>query len=374
MGLGSARDLSLAAAREKARELRAQIANGHDPLELKRDQRAAQRVLEQKRHTFQQAAQAAHAAREPGWSSDHHANEYIGSLERYAFPIIGPLDVASIDTAQVLAVLRQTLPNRMGKATGGGMFWETRCVTADRVRNRIERTLDYAKASGWRSGDNPARWRGTLDQVLPAPRKVRPVQHMKSVPFAQIPELMQVLAADQSVGAQCLRFIVLTACRPGEVIEAPWTEIDLAECLWVIPKERMKARREHRVPLAPQAMELLRSVLREPNNPFVFIGSKTPGTHINETTVADVLRRAGRKEVMHGFRASLKTFCEEQTSFPSIVAEMALAHSVGNAVERSYRRSDLFEKRRRLMEAWAAFCTVPADKSSNVLTMRGPAR
>jgi integrase len=376
MGLGGLDDVPLAAARAKARRERERLADGVDPLAVKHAERNAQRQAEAKRHTFQQAAEACHKELEPGWSSAHHANEFIGSLERYAFPILGSLDVATVGKDEVLRVLKQMLPNRMGKATGGGPFWNTRPITADRVRNRIERILDFATVSGWRTGDNPARWRNFLDQVLPAPRKIAPVKHMRAVPFAEIPGLMQLLAADQSVGAQCLRFIILTACRPGSVIESPWTEVNLDAAEWVIPKERMKARtREHRVPLAPQAVTLLRSLLRESDNPYLFIGSKTPGTHINETTVADVLRRAGRKETLHGFRSSFSDWAHERTGHSNHAIELSLAHSIGNATEQAYRRGDMFAKRRKLMEAWATFCTTPptADAGTVLLTMRGRA-
>ena len=233
MGLGSAlkgssRYLSLAAAREKALEQHERIARDIDPLELKRADRAAQRQAEAMQHTFKQAAEACYDALEPGWSSVHHGNEFIRSLERYAFPIIGNDDIAGLDKHSVLRVLEQKLPSRI-KGADGGTLWHQRTVTADRLRSRIERVISFAEARGWRpeGTPNPARWRGFLDLILAAPRKIAPVRHMRAVPYSEIPAVMAALAADPSVAAQALRFIVLTAARLGEAIKATWDEIDL---------------------------------------------------------------------------------------------------------------------------------------------------
>jgi len=379
MGLGSARPgssryLSLAAAREKAREQYERLARGVDPLELKRKEREAQRQAEAKRLTFKEAAERCHAALEPGWSSSHHSDEFVNSLQRYAYPHIGHLDVAAVGKDEVLRVLEQKLPSRI-KGADGGVLWTTKTITADRVRNRIERVLDWAEARGYRAAGtpNPARWRGFLDVLLSKPRKIAPVRHMRSVPYAEIPGLMQVLAADQDVAAQVVRFIILTGCRLGEAIKATWGEVDLKAAEWTIPAARMKGRREHRVPLSPQAVELLRSLYTEPNNPHLFISTRTGGTHVVESTVTAALRRAGCGATLHGFRSSFRTFSEEKTSFPSIVAEMALAHAVGSSVERAYRRTDLAVKRRRLMEAWGKYCcTPPPVEEKNVTPMRRP--
>jgi integrase len=379
MGLGSAlkgrsKYLSLTAAREKAREQYERLARGIDPLELKRSEREAQRQAEAQRHTFRQAAQACHAALEPQWSSRHHSDEFFNSLERYAFPIIGHLDINTIDKDAVLKTLEQRLPSRI-KGTDGGVFWTTKTITADRVRNRIERVIDFATVRGWRTGDNPARWKSFLDQVLAAPRKVAPVQHMRSLPYAEVPALMQLLAADQTVAAQCLRFIILTSCRLGEAIKATWAEVDLDSAEWVIPKERMKGRREHRVPLSPQAVELLRSLYTEEVNPYLFVSNRMPGAHVVESTLGIALRNAGCKATIHGFRASFKTWGEECTSFPGLVIELSLAHRVGSAVENAYRRGDIIVKRRKLLEAWGKYCcTPPVVDAGKVLTLRGAAR
>jgi integrase len=371
MGLGSARDLSLAGAREKAKIERERIARDIDPLELRRKEREAQRQAEAKRLSFKEAAERCHEALQAGWSNAHHANEFLSSLQRWVYPHIGNLDIAAVDKDAVLRVLEQKLPRE------GGTFWTKRAVTADRTRNRIERVLDWAEARDFRTAGtpNPARWKGFLDQLLAKPRKIAPLQNMPSVPYSEVPALMQTLSAEESVASAALRFIVMTGCRLSEALKATWEEIDLKAAEWVIPKERMKARKPHTVPLSPQVMALLDDLPTETEERkgFLFIGAKTPGTHIAETTVTDVLRRAGRKETLHGFRASFKTWAEERTNLPSIIAELSLAHTVGNAVERSYRRTDLAAKRRKLMEQWSRFVTTPTitveKKGSNVVTM-----
>jgi integrase len=376
MGLGSARDLPLAAAREKAREQRERIARDIDPLKLRRDEREAQRQAEAKRLSFRQAAERCHEALEAGWSSAHHANEFINSLRRYVYPHIGNLDVSAVGKDEVLRVLEQKLPSRMGKGESGGSggtFWTERAVMADRVRARVQTVLDWAEARGYRAAGtpNPARWRGFLDQLLAAPRRIAPVRNMAAVPYAEVPAVMAALATDQNVAAQCLRFIILTSARLGEALKATHSEINLEAAEWVILAARMKGRREHRVPLSPQAVELLRSLYREAGNPYLFISSRTPGTHVVESTVTIALRDAGRSETIHGFRASFKTWAEERTNFPGIIVELSLAHRVGNAVENAYRRSDLATKRRKLMEAWGKYCcTPPAAGTGAVVPMR----
>ena len=370
MGLGSAHDVSLAAVRERARRERERLADGIDPLELKRKDREAQREAEAKRHTFKQAAEACHAALEPGWSSSHHSDEFINSLQRYAYPHIGSLDIATVDKNAVLQVLEQKLPSRI-KSADGGVFWTAKTITASRVRERIQRVIDFATVRGWRTGDNPARWKSFLDQVLAAPRSIRPVQNMRAVPYAEVPAVMAALATDQNVAAQCLRFIILCSCRLGEALKATWSECDLEAAEWTIPASRMKGRREHRVPLSKQAVELLKGLYREDGNPYLFISTRTPGAHVVESTLTIALRNAGCKATIHGFRASFKTWAEECTDFPGLVIELSLAHAPGTLVERSYRRGDVIVKRRKLMEQWARFVTSPpAAGTGAVVPMR----
>jgi integrase len=312
--------------------------------------------------TFKQAAERYHAAHAASWSATY-AHEFLASLERWAYRHVGSRDVAAMDKDLVLTVLEQ--PTR-----AGGTFWHDNPVTADRVRNRMERTLDFARVHGWRSGDNPARWRGYLAEALPAPRKVAPVKHLDAAPYAQVPGIMAALPAD--VNGNALRFVVLTAARLGEALGARWDEIDFAAAEWTIPRERMKGRREHRVPLSPQAVELLKGLYREENNPYLFVG-RTPGTPTANNTVLQALRRAGCQATVHGFRSSFSTWASERTNFPGIIVELSLAHRVGSAVENAYRRGAVIVKRRRLMEQWGRFVTSPPvekQKGDKVVPLR----
>jgi integrase len=365
MGLGSARDLSLAAARQKASQERERIARNIDPLELKRKERDAQRQAEAKRITFRQAAERYHEAHAAGWTSAMYADEFLASLQRWVYPHIGNLDVAAIDKDAVLKVLEQ--PLRMG----GGIFWIQHAVTADRVRNRIERVLDFAAVRGFRIGDNPARWRGYLEEALPAPRKLRPVTHLPAVAYTDVPKLMAKL--DTSVVGQCLRFIILTAARMGEAVNARWDEINMEAAEWTIPASRMKSRREHVVPLSAPALELVRSLYRE-DSPYLFLG-RTPGTAVAQAAVLQALRRTGCNATVHGFRSAFRDWCGDRTAFAREVAEAALAHIVGDKAEQAYRRGNALGKRRKLMEQWATFCTTPPSKAdeTTVVTMRRPA-
>ena len=275
--------------------------------------------------------------------------------------------MAAIGKDEVLRVLEQKLRT-------GGTFWTARTITADRTRARIASVLDWAEARGFRTAGtpNPARWRGFLDQLLPKPRKVAPVQNMPALPYGALPGLMATLAADKTVAAQALRFTILTGCRVGEALGATWDEINFDTAEWVIPAARMKARKPHTVPLSPQVLRLLEQLPREQGNSFLFISAKTPGVAVTDASVTRALRNAGCPATTHGFRSSFKTWAEERTSFPSIIAELSLAHSVGNAVEQAYRRTDLAAKRRKLMEAWATFCcTAPVvgEKKGKVLSL-----
>jgi integrase len=371
MGLGSVRtadragDRTLSEAREAAHEARNQLRDGIDPLAERRRKRDEKARAEAKRITFKEAAHRFHAAKEAEWTNDRHRDEFISSLERYAFAHVGALDVAAIDRDAVLRVLEQKLKT-------GGTFWLMRPTTADRVRNRIERVLDFATARGFRSGDNPARWKGFLDTLLPKPSKVAPVKNLAAVPYDQVPAVMAVLAADATVAAKALAFIIMTASRMSEALDATWgAEVDLANAVWTVPATRMKSRREHCVPLSPQVVALLRSLPREDNNPHLFISSKTAGKAVTEMTVTAALRRAGRSETVHGFRSSFRDWCGDRTGVAREVAEAALAHAVGDKAEQAYRRGSALEKRRRLMQQWATFCCTPATTTkADVVPMR----
>jgi integrase len=277
-----------------------------------------------------------HAA---GWRNPKHAQQWANSLETYAHPVMGALLVRDVELQHVMAVLEP--------------IWQAKTETASRVRGRIEQVLDWATARGFREGPNPARWRGHLDKLLPAPAKVTRVEHHDALPVDQAPSFMARLCAAPGIGARALEFAILTAARSGEVRGTTWDEIDLDAAVWTVPADRMKAGREHRVPLSPAALALLRSLPRWPDNPLVFAAPR--GGVLSDMTLAAVLRRMKVAAVPHGFRSTFRDWAAERTHFPREVAEMALAHAIGDKVEAAYRRGDLFDKRRRLMDDWAVF-------------------
>lgn len=290
--------------------------------------------------TFRQAAEAYIAANRGSWKSAKHAEQWSATLERFAYPVIGDRSVAEIDVAAVLGVLEQSI--------GDATFWNAKAETARRVRGRIETILDYAKVRQLRTGENPARWGGNLEMALPA--KGPKVKHHPALPYADIAEFMAQLRTRDGVSARALEFCILTAVRTGEVLGARWSEIDLAAKLWTIPGERMKAGAEHRVPLTDRCIE----ILGEPGEGLVFPG---PRGQLSNMALLSVLARMGRDDItVHGFRSTFRDWAAEATDHPREVAEMALAHTIGNKVEAAYRRGDLFEKRRRLMDDWAAHC------------------
>jgi integrase len=359
MGLGSARDLPLASAREKARELRERISRDIDPLEIKRQDTQAKQQAEAKRLTFKEAAERCHAGLEPGWSGERTGDEFISSLRRWVFPIFGNVDVGLVGKSEVLRCLEQ-------KTRAGGIFWTTKSQTADRTRSRIERVLDWGEARDYRTAGtpNPARWKNFLDVLLPKPRKVAPVVPMPSLPYADLPQLMVTLAADESVAAKALMFAILSASRIGEVLGAVWDEISFEEAEWVIPAARMKARREHRVPLTSQMLALLEDLPREEGCNFVFVSPKTAGVPVTDPTVTRTLRLHGCTATTHGFRSTFSTWAAEQTGYAPAIVEAALAHAIKNKVEGAYKRTTFFDKRRRLMEAWATYCCTPVEKKT----------
>ena len=302
-------------------------------------------------------------------NGDQRSNgaQWISSLQDYVYPIIGALDVAQIDRLAILRVLEQKVAASLGKPAG--KLWAARTVTADRVRSRIELVLNYAVARGHRSaGENPASW-FHLQHILAKPTKVVTIVHHAAVPYAEVPALVGELHRHQGVGVKAMEFLILTAARLGEVIGATWNEIDFNAATWTIPGERTKSGREHRVPLSPRAVELLRSLHTEKGNPYLFIGARRENLSADALTMA--MRRLKRSETIHGFRSSFSDWAHERSAFNNLVIELSLAHSVGNAVEKAYRRGDLFDKRRRLMEDWAKFCNGPPAQQTNVVTMGG---
>lgn len=266
------------------------------------------------------------------------------TLATYASPLLGALPVAEIDTALVVKVL--------------GPIWETRTETATRVRGRIEKVLDWATVSKYRQGENPARWRGHLDKLLANPSKVVKVAHHPALPWRDMGAFMAALRAQEGVAARALEFVILAAARSGEVRGATWEEIDLGAHLWIVPAERMKAKKEHRVPLSRSALALLKKLPREGN--LVFPGARE-GKALSDMSLTAVLRRMQRTGItVHGFRSTFRDWCAESTGFPREVCEHALAHSLPDKVEAAYRRGDLLDKRILLMQAWADYCARPA--------------
>jgi integrase len=340
MGLGGYPDVTLARAREKAQDARRTISDGFDPLQRKRDRRAALSLRHTKRApTFADCARAYIASHEAGWRGKRTSQHWIGTLRDHAYPTIGPLLVDEINTEHVLTVLKP--------------LWRTKPETATQIRGRIERVLDYAKVLGHREGENPARWRGHLDHLLPSRAKVAPVQHHPALPYRELPAFMDTLRLQENTAAKCLEFTILCACRSGESIGALWSEIDWETRTWIIPASRTKQGREHRVSLSDPAIQLLRSVPREGESVF-------PGRHSGVQSAAALRRlmeRMNAATTVHGFRATFSTWARECTSFPRELVEAALGHAVGDIVERSYQRGDALERRRELMATWGNYCT-----------------
>jgi integrase len=367
MGLGSALVFSLAEARQRARLARQQLADGFDPLAQKRAARAAAAAAAAKVLTFKQAATAYIEAHQAKWRSAKHGQQWLSSLQRFVYPVIGALDVAAVDVPAVLRVLEQKVPESLGNPAGP--LWTARSVTADRVRNRIELILSWAAGRGYRDGDNPAAW-ARLKHILPVPAKVARVVHHAAVPYAEVPALMAELRGREGVAAKALAFLILTVGRVGEVLGATWDEIDFDAATWTVPATRMKSGREHKVPLSPAARELLRSLYCEDGNPHLFIGPRRET--LSPAALAGALHRLGRTETVHGMRSAFSDWAHERTSHANHTIELSLAHSVGGAVERAYRRGEMFEKRRKLMEAWSTYCTKPPVlETDNVVTMGG---
>jgi integrase len=361
IGLGPAGPggVSLADARHAAAALTLKVREGIDPLEERQERKAkaksALQAAKAAAYTFEMAAKAYIAANEASWRNAKHRAQWTSTLESYVYPVIGDMSVQDIETAHVLTIIEP--------------IWQTKAETASRIRGRIEVVMDAAKARGYRTGENPARWRGHLAQVLPArPRLSR--GHHKAMPFADLPAFIAALREREAVAAMALEFTILTAARTNEVIGATWAEIDFDKALWTIPPERMKAGRPHRVPLSPRAIDILREA-RALGKSVVFPAPR--GSKMSGMAMSMLLRRAAVDFTVHGFRSSFRDWASECTAFSQEVAEMALSHTVSDKVEAAYRRGDLLEKRRRLMDDWATWCAHVPETSGNV-TYIGAAR
>jgi integrase len=358
LGLGSADDLSLADARDRARAARKLARDGIDPISARDEGRAARAAEAARAMTFRQCAEAYIDAHRAGWKNAKHAAQWTSTLGAYVYPAFGDLPVQAVDVALVMKVLDP--------------IWKTKTETASRVRQRIEAVLNWAKARGLRQGENPAQWRGHLEKLLPARNKVQRVEHHAALPYAEVPAFMTALKERDSVGTQAFQFLILTATRTSETVNAKWSEIDLENGVWRIPPERMKARQEHRVPLSKPARSILKSMLAQRGSAdWVFPGAK-PGSSLSNMAFLALLRRLDRTDITaHGFRSSFRDWAAEQTNYAREVAEAALAHTLSDKVEAAYRRTDLFDKRAKLMEAWARYCATPRA-GAEVVPLRKP--
>lgn len=359
IGLGPASGpdaTSLADARDLAAALRLKVKGGIDPL-AERDRAAAEALAAAQAAkvagvTFREAADIHMKANRDGWRNAKHKQQWENTLSTYAYPVIGDLPVAEVDTPHVIKVLEP--------------IWRAKPETASRVRQRVEAVLDAAKARGFRKGENPARWRGHLDQVLPKPSKLSRGHHT-ALPFAEVPAFVKELHKREAVAALALEFTLLTAARTGEVLGATWGEFDLAAATWTVPADRMKSGKEHRVPLSQRAVEILEHC-QGLSVEHVFTGPQ--GGKLSGMAMAMLLRRMGVHVTVHGFRSAFRDWAAECTAYAHEVAEMALAHTIASAVERSYRRGDLFEKRRRLMADWANYCANDGAAGADVVPIR----
>ena len=352
MGLGGFPDVTLADARAAARRARDQIRLGVDPIEEARAEASSRRANQVRNITFKQAALAYIAAHETGWRNAKHAQQWRNTLAAYAYPVVGSVMVQDVALPHVLAILEP--------------IWNHKTETATRLRGRIEQVLDWAAARGHRDGLNPARWRGHLDKLLARPSKITRIKHRAALPVVEVGPFMKRLHEAEGIGARALEFAVLTAARSGEVRGAVWAEIDLDAAIWTVPADRMKAGREHRVPLSSAAVALLKALPRMVGTNLVFPAPR--GGTLSDMTLTAVLRRMQVDAVPHGFRSTFRDWASERTNYPRDAAEMALAHAIGDKVEAAYRRGDLFDKRRRMMADWAAFCCDP-QKTGTIISL-----
>jgi integrase len=347
-GLGPTHTISLAMAREAALQRRRERHAGTDPIDSRRAKRQEEETkrkeeeLSRRREiSFQEVADQHIASHASGWRGSGSEEQWRQSLKDHVFPFIGDLPVAEIDTGLIVQVLNP--------------IWRTKTETAKRVRNRIENILDYAKTSGFREGENPARWRGHLKNLLPDLKRVRQAKQHAALPFDDVPAFMIALRKDTSIPARALEFAILTASRIGEVLGASWEEVDLKQRVWTISSDRMKAGREHRVPLSDAALAVLERMSDIRSSEFIFPGARN-GARLFPAAVRRVLARIEPGVTVHGMRATFSSWAAERTNYASEIREIALAHQIGSAVVRAYQRSDLFDRRRRLMADWAAFC------------------
>jgi integrase len=354
LGCGSYPSVTVGIARDRARQYREQIRQGIDPTEERRAARAALIARQVATLTFAEAAAKVATMKAREFRSRRHAAQWVATIEQHALPVIGKLPVSDVALEHVVAVLQP--------------IWLTKTETATRLRGRVETVLAWAIASGFRTGDNPARWKGNLDAILPKPGRVAKVEHYKAIKFVDIGAFMAELRKRSSTAARCLEFAILTAARSGEARGMRWAEVDLQSRLWAVPPERTKAGREHRVPLSEAAVALLAGLERGTDSALVFAAPR--GGMLGDMSLSYLLRRMEVDATVHGFRSTFRDWCSEQTTYPPELAEVALAHVKGRT-EAAYWRSDLFERRRKLMNAWARYVgTVQPAAAPKVIPLK----
>jgi integrase len=349
MGLGPLHTIGLAEARERALEARRLVLDGVDPIEHRKEGRRTAALDAARAVNFSECAERYIRSHEAGWQNPKHRDQWRSTLRAYAFPLLGDLPVAAVDRGLCLKVLEP--------------IWHTKSETASRVRGRIESVLDWAAARGYRAGENPARWRGHLDKLLPLRSKIAPVKHHPAMPYRNVPAFMADLRGNGSISAFALELTILTVLRTSEAIGATWPEIDHEARVWTVPARRMGGlrpgmkggKREHRVPLSDRCMVILAALPRVGGCPYMFPGSRT-AEPLSNMAMAQLLRGMRPALTVHGFRSSFRDWTAELTEHPGWLAEAALGHTVGNKVEAAYRRGDALEKRRALMADWADFC------------------
>lgn len=351
MGLGAVHTVTLSEARAKAMDCRKLLLAGIDPLDSKKTDQTQAKLAAVKGTTFEACAKAYIEAHKASWKQERHASQWNQALTKHAHAVIGKLPVQSVDTDLVLKVLEP--------------IWKDKTETAKRLRGRIESILDWAKVKGYRQGENPARWRGHLDNLLASPNKLINVEHFAALPYAKVGAFMKALDKQEGKGATALKLVILTAARSNEILGATWDEIDFENKIWAVPAERMKAgKKEHRVPLTESVLAILLALKQERADiegeeapcPYIFPNSNGDGFLSNAVMLA-LLKRMKRRDItVHGFRSTFRDWAAENTEYPDEVVEMALAHAIQNKVKAAYLRTDLFDKRRKLMEEWTAYC------------------
>ncbi|MGG7055469.1 tyrosine-type recombinase/integrase [Nitrosomonas sp. ANs5] len=341
VGLGGYPDISLAVARDGAARWRKVLIAGDNPIEIKREQEYKKHCSRIDNPTFAQCANKFIESHQAGWKNPKHAQQWKNTLDHYVLPIIGNLQVKQIDTGLVMRVLEP--------------IWLEKNETASRLRGRIENILDWASVHKYRQGDNPARWRGHLDKLLSSPNKIQRIKHFKALPYHEMNGLLLALRSNSSISAMALEFLILTAARTGEVIGSQWNEIDFNQKIWIIPAERMKVKKEHRVPIASRTLEILSNVKQLKVNDYIFPGRTRNGGLSNAAMDKLLQVTLNYDATVHGFRSTFRDWASEITNFPHEMCEMALAHSIKNQAEAAYRRGDMIEKRRVMMEAWLTY-------------------